>query len=235
MLAEIKGSIIQNFHDLAKDYQRERERLDELVGLLTLLDAEIADAPEDFHYPTSLPDFRDLSTRPTFIESELSETLAEEVENLISEHEQNSRLGNFRPLMSDAKRLLSGAKNALGLLVGQVTTLENVVNGYRQSVESAYNALLQVQRKPQEKPLDMMDLKQTGSLKAAKALITERCTLWPQEGESLLDGTGVSFALWADTVSDMSIGKKPTLTVQQAQRLVEKGFLEVTYRLGGGQ
>ena len=58
-LAEIKGSIIQNFHDLVKDYKQERERLDELVGRLTTLDTEITDAPDDFRYPPSLPDFRD--------------------------------------------------------------------------------------------------------------------------------------------------------------------------------
>jgi hypothetical protein len=102
-------------------------------------------------------------------------------------------------------------------------------------VEGAYNALLQVQRQPQEKLLDMTDLKRAGSLKAAKALVTERCTLWPTEGEKFLEGTGVSFALWADIAKDMSVGKKPTITAQQAQALVEKGFLEVTYRLGGGQ
>jgi hypothetical protein len=242
--AEIKGSIMQNFHDLVKDYKQERERLDGLLGRLTALDAELTDAPDDFHYPPSLPDFRALSTRPTFIENELSETLAEEVENLISEHEHDSRLGNFRPLMSDTKRLLSGPKRALGQLAGQVLTLENAVSGYQQGllhsdalrlVEGAYNALLRVQRQPQEKLLDMTDLKRSGSLMAAKAMVTKRCTSWPSEGERFLEGTGVSFALWADIVRDVSAGKKPTVTAQQAQGLVEKGFLEVTYRLGGGQ
>jgi hypothetical protein len=243
-LAGIKGSIIQSFHDLVKDYQRERERLDDLVERLKTLDAELTDAPDDFGYPTSVPAFRDLSRRPAFIESELSETLAEEVENLISEHEQASRLGNFKPLMNAAKSLLSGPKNALGLLVGQVTTLENAVTGYRQKllgsdalqlVECAYNALLQVQRKPREKTLDMTDLKRAGSLKGAKAMVTERCTLWLTEGERFLEGTEVSFELWADIAIDVSAGKKPTVTAQQAQGLVDKGFLEVTYRLGGGQ
>jgi hypothetical protein len=243
-LAEIKGSIVQNFHDLVKDYKQERERLDDLVGRLTALSAEIADAPDDFRYPPSLPAFRELAARPEFIESALSETLAEDVEDLISEHDPSSRLGNFQPLMSDAKRLLSGPKSALGQLAGQVLTLENAVNGYRQgllnfdalrSVEGAYNALLQVQGKPQEKPLDMTDLKRAGSLKAARVMMTERCTLWPTEGERVLEGTGVSFGLWADIVRDMSAGKKAAVTAQQAQGLVEKGFLEVTYRLGGGQ
>jgi hypothetical protein len=81
----------------------------------------------------------------------------------------------------------------------------------------------------------MTDLKRAGSLKAAKVMVTERCTLWPAEGERFLEGTEVSFALWADIVRDLSAGKKPAVTAQQAQALVEKGFLEVTYRLGGGQ
>ena len=130
--AEIKCSIMQNFHDLVKDYQRERERLDDLMGRLTTLETEITDAPDDLGYPASLPDLRDLSRRPAFIESALSEILAEDVENLISEHENISRLGNFQPLMSAAKSLLSEPKRALGQLAGQVVTLENVVNGYRQ-------------------------------------------------------------------------------------------------------
>ena len=57
----------------------------------------------------------------------------------------------------------------------------------------------------------------------------------PAEGERFLGGTGVSFVLWADIVRDMSAGKKPAVTAQQAQGLVGRGFLEVTYRLGGGQ
>jgi hypothetical protein len=235
---------MQNFHDLVKDYQQERDRLDGLVGRLTALDAEIADAPDDFRYPTSLPAFRELAARPEFIESALGETLAEDVEDLISEHDPSSRLGNFQPLMSAAKSLLSGPKRALGQLAGQVLTLENAVNGYRQgllnfdalrSVEGAYNALLQVQRQPQEKLLDMTDLKRSGSLMAATAMVTKRCTSWPSEGERFLEGTGVSFALWADIVRDVSAGKKPMITAQQTQALVEIGFLEVTYRLGGGQ
>jgi hypothetical protein len=243
-LAEIKGSIMQSFHDLVKDYQQERERLDGLIERLTALAAEIADAPDDFRYPTSLLTFRELSARPEFIESALSETLAEDVDDLISEHDPSSRLGNFQPLMSAAKSLLAGPKRALGQLAGQVVTLENAVNGYRQgllnddplrSVESAYNALLQVQRKPQAKPLDMTDLKRAGSLKAAKTMVTERCTFWPAEGERFLEGTGVSFELWAGIVRELFAGKKPTVTAQQAQGLVDKGFLEVTYRLGGGQ
>lgn len=242
-LAEITGSIVQNFHDLVRDFQRERQRLDDLSARLKSLGSELTDSPSDFAYPSTLPALAELTSRPAFIESELSDTLAEEVEGLITEHENSSRLGNFHPLMTAAKELLAGPKNALGRLAGQVTTLENAVTGYRQTlldsddlraVEAGYGALLQAKRKASEKTLDMSDMKSAGSLKAAKTLVTGRCTSWAAKGEKLLAGTGVSFETWAAIVRDVSDRKKPIMTTQQGESLVEKGFLEVAYRLGGG-
>jgi hypothetical protein len=242
-LAEISGSIVQSFHDLVKDFQRERQRLDDLSSRLTSLKAELDDAPGDFTYPPSLPALGDLLARPALIDSALSETLSEDVESLISEHEPSSRLGNFHPLMTSAKGLLAEPKSALGRLAGQVATLENSATGYRQilldsdelrSVEGAFAALLQSQRKTPEKALDMADLKRAGSLKSAKELVTSRCTTWPAKGDVLLTGTGVTFDAWASLVRDLANRQKPTMTGQQIQSLVDHGFIEVTYRLGGG-
>lgn len=241
-LAEIDGTIIQGFRDLGKEYRRERERLEELSAGLARLGRELADAPDDYAYPATLPSLADLTARPEFIESELSETMGEEVERLLSEHDSSSRLGNFQPLIAATRALLAGPKAALGSLAGQVTTLENSVTDYRQtllgseilrSTEAAYNALLSVQGKAPEKALDITDLKRAGSLKASKQLVTARCTDWPVAGEALLEGTGVPFGLWSDIVRAMSGGAMPELTGEQITKLVEKGFLEVTYRLGG--
>lgn len=241
-LADITGSIVQSFHDLVKDFLRERQRLDDLSARLIALASVLTDAPTNFVYPGSMPTFSELATRPGFIESELSETLAEDIETLISEHDNSSRLGNFHPLMTAAKGLLSGPKNALGLLAGHISTLENVVTGYRKalldsddlrSIEEAYGALLQTQRQPQEKTLDMTDMVGAGSLKDAKSLVQTRCQEWPVKGETLLAGTGVSFETWASLVKDLSQRKSPTVTGPQVESLVEKGFLKVAYRLGG--
>ena len=48
----------RGFRDLAKDYQRERERLDDLSLRIAALAAELADAPADFVYPASVPQLR---------------------------------------------------------------------------------------------------------------------------------------------------------------------------------
>ena len=79
-LAEISGTIIQSFHDLVRDYRRERERLADLSDRINQIAADLTDAPDDFSYPSTVPPLDALLLRPGFIESELSETLAEDIE-----------------------------------------------------------------------------------------------------------------------------------------------------------
>jgi hypothetical protein len=243
-LAEISGCIIQSFHDLVKEFQRERNRLDDLDARLKALKHELENAPGDFTYPATQPSLAELLSRPALIDSALSETLAEDVEALFTEHEPTTRLGNFHPLMSAAKSLLAEPKNALGRLAGQVMTVENAATGYRQellesyelkAIQKAYSALLQARKKATEKPMDMSDLKHAGNLKAAKALVEARCSAWPAKGEQLLAETGVDFNTWSSLVTALEKRQKPVLSGSQIQSLVDHGVIEVTYRLGGGE
>ncbi|HUY34894.1 MAG TPA: hypothetical protein VMV69_19260 [Pirellulales bacterium] len=241
-LAEINGVIVRSFHELAKSYHQERTRLADLTQRLTSLESVLDGVPDDFSYPESLSPLAELTARPTLIESEMTESLSDDVDPLISEHAPSSRLGNFQPLMEATKGLLTGPKRGLGSLAGQVTTLENAVHDYRRrlladdelrQVEQGYNALLQAQRKPRVKPLDMADLESAAGLRGAKALVERRCAAWPAEAETALDGSGVSFREWKAIVAALAEGRQPSVDAGQAEALVAKGFLERTYRLGG--
>jgi hypothetical protein len=99
--------------------------------------------------------------------------------------------------------------------------------------EAALNALLRACGQPVRPPLGMPDLERAGSLREAVLLVKERQTGWVTEGETILDGTGVSFCLWRDVVRQIEARQEPSLASEQAQRLVEKGFLKRTYTLGG--
>lgn len=241
-LDDIPGTIIQNFHGLVRDYRKEREELERVVEQITTAEAVLTDAPDDFEYPSTIPSLSDLSGRPELIEQELTEALSEDVESLISEHDKTSSYGNFKPLMDAARGLLTSPKRALGVLRGSVTTLENQISSYRrklleseelQSVEDAYNSLLEIQGKPAEPRLTPADIEGAGSLANARQLVRDRCSAWPTEAEKLLDGTEVSFQLWRTIVSDIGEGRKPEMSTEQADKLVSKGFIEVTYKLGG--
>jgi hypothetical protein len=243
-LADISGSIAGGFRELKRDYEAQRELLDNLALRLGGLAAVLADAPADFKYPATLPALDELRTRPQLIERTMTETLAADIEDLISEHDATSRLGNFQPLMDETKKLLVEPKRALAMLAGQVTTLENAVQDYRrrllendelQSIEQGFNALRQVKNQSREKPLDLVDLETAGSLNAAGQLVAARCADWSAAGERLLDGAGVSFKSWRTLVEELTAGKTPALDAVRVQGLVEKKYLRVTYQLGGSQ
>ena len=144
--------------------------------------------------------------------------------------------------MDATKGLLTSSKRALGELGGHVNTVENVVSAYRRGllgsdelrdIEKAYNALLRVQMQPAKKMLDLSDLETARCLKDAKALVAERCVQWPVMADPLLEGTSVSFDVWKSIVADITAGRSPKISGEQSENLVSKGFLRVTYRLGG--
>ena len=241
-LAEINGAVVRGYHDLKTQYEKLIANLSALGKQIEAYSAILQDAPADFTYPQSVPAMAELASRPQLIEGRLSEILADDIDALISEHDPVSRLGNFQPLMEAVKGLMGEAKAAVGTLAGHVRTLENVVQDYREkllaneelrAVERAYNALLQAQRKSQEKVLDITDMEKAGSLKAAKELVDDRYAQWSSQGQAILAATEVTFSQWSTIVANVESHQPPSMTTQQADNLVARGFLERTYRLGG--
>jgi hypothetical protein len=216
--------------------------LNDLERRIQGLDAALADEPADFRYPPSAPPLADLREQPGHVRGELEESLAEDVEGLLAEHDRAAKLGNFQPLMLAARNLLYGPKTALGVLAGHVHTLEMVAANYRRRlleaedvhcIEEALNKLLRAQGQPERRRLELPELERAGSLRAAARLLEERRTEWVQKGETALAETGVTFAQWQDVVQRIGVGQDPDLTTEQADRLVARGLLRRTYTLGG--
>jgi hypothetical protein len=241
-LEEIDGQIVRGFLDLKTGYEQEQQRLDDLERRLQALDAALAEAPADFRYPPSAPPLAELREQPGHVRGELEESLAEDVEGLLAEHDRAAKLGNFQPLMLAARNLLHGPRTALGLLAGHVHTLEMVAANYRRRlleaedvrcIEEAFNKLLRAQGQPERRRLELPELERAGSLRAAARLLEERRTGWAQEAEAALAETGVTFAQWQGVVQKIGAGEDPDLSTDQADRLVARGLLRRTYTLGG--
>jgi len=243
-LEEIDGQIVRGFLDLKKGYEQEQQRLDDLERRIQALDAALADAPADFRYPPSAPPLAELREQPGHVRGELEESLAEDVEGLMTEHDRAAKLGNFQPLMQAARNLLHGPRTALGVLAGHVHTLEMVAANYRRRlleaeelrrIEAAFNALLRAQGQSARRPLELPELERADSLRAAAQLLEDRRTGWAREGEEALAETGVTFAQWQNVVQRIGAGQDPEISTDQADRLVSRGFLRRTYTLGGSR
>jgi uncharacterized membrane protein YccC len=241
-LEEIQGSIATGYRNLLKAYEVERDRLDSCKRQIEQLEKVLSDVPSDFKYPESAPEFETLKQRPIAIERSLATSLEDDVDELISIHEKACRIGNFAPLMDQARDLLRESKSALGGLAGHLTTLGNVAGGYRsdllqdpelQRMERAYAAIQQSLRQTPTPPLKLSDLESAGTLGDAKRKVEQRRQMLLQSSQASLEGLPIDFDEWSKVVDDLENGRSPEIDPQTASALVEKGLIRVTYRLGG--
>ena len=176
------------------------------------------------------------------IEETLNTTLEEDVDELLTVHQKACRIGNFVPLMEEAKNLLQESKRAIASLASHLATLENVVNAYRQgllqdeqlqSLEKAYVALQSAMRLPVHPALKMSDL-ETGNLKDAKQRIVIRRQYLVESLDKELSGLKIDHREWVKLVNDLENNLVPSVSQEVAGALVAKGLIRVAYRLGGG-
>jgi hypothetical protein len=243
-LEEVEGSIAAGYRNLQKAYEVERERLNQCKMQISQLAKILSDLPSDFKYPESAPDFETLKTRPVTVERGLETLLEDDVDELISIHDKACKIGNFAPLMEQAKDLLRESKSALGGLAGHLTTLGNVVNGYRsdllqdpglQRMERAYAALQRGLGMTPTPPLKLSDLEAAETLADAKRKVEQRRKTLLDTSQPSLQGLPIDFDKWSKMVEDLESGRSPSIDPQTASALVEKGLIQVTYRLGGSQ
>jgi hypothetical protein len=242
-LDEIDGSIARGFRNLKNSFEQAQGKLDKYQERLNHLELILHDAPEDFAYPKDVPPFNELKSRPSLISGSLEDMREGDAEQLLSEYDALSKLGNFQPLMQSVQSLLVGPQQAINMLAGYVQTLENAAADYRRrllnapdvrSIERGLNALLRARGEPERKALDMPELEAAGSLRAAVEKRDQRRTEWVRQGEEMLPETGVSFAHWQRIVEDLEAGREPQLEAETDQNLVAHGLLVRTYKLGGG-
>ncbi|MBD2487168.1 hypothetical protein [Aulosira sp. FACHB-615] len=243
-LGEINGLILSGFRRLKQAYEQIKSRFEDVKNRLQKLQTALDDVPGDFDYPQNLPSISKLSEQPSLIEDALLDIQEEKAERLRNDsiYDKPAKLGNFKPLMDVAVELPKEAKNRLDALSGQIATLENAITGYYkqllndinlQSTEQSVNALLQIQGRPLFNPLTLAELETTGSLKAAIALKEQRRQECLQTAAELLAPTSISFDRWQQIITAINSGSDPQLTADEADKLVNQGFLVRTYRLGG--
>lgn len=243
-LEEIQGSIATGYRNLLKAYEVEKQRLETCKRQIEQFETILSSVPGDFQYPESAPDFETLKARPTTIERSLETSLEDDVDELITIHEKACRIGNFAPLMDQARDLLRESKRALGGLAGHLTTLGNVVNGYRsdllqnaelQRIERALAALQRSLGRTPTPPLKLADLESAGSLSNARQLVEQRRETLLHSAQSSLHDLPIDFDEWAVFVDDLENGRTPKIDPPTASALVDRGLIQVTYRLGGSQ
>jgi hypothetical protein len=241
-LPEIEGDVFRAWVDLRNRMAVARSNLVALSGRILNLEEQLQNPPPDVRLPPGAS-LEDVSGRPVLIEAQLDESLSDDVEDLLERHDGEMNLGQFGPLMREARqRLLDSAEQAIKGLEGRTRTLENAVQSYRQGLldrqdlteaRQALNALRRAQAMEGIEPPTLEDL-EPRSLAAGLQFIDTTISQWAEAGSALLKSTGVSFETWCRVLSAVNDQTDPPVSQAEADALVSHGFLRRVYAVPGG-
>ena len=241
-LGEIEGEIVTGFRELVKRYGGALAALLNLAGRVNTLEDALADTPPDFGYPPNAS-LSDVRGRPALIEGNLAQSLEDDVEEMLEQHDDEMNDGRFGPIMREAcTKLLDAPERALKTLEGRVRTLENGVIAYRQELlkdptlrrhRDGLNGLRSAKRQEPAVLPEMGDL-EPRSLKDGRIYVDGVAAGWTKAGDALLDGSGVSFTEWLQVVESVKAEQDPGLSPEKVDELVDAGFLRRIYALAGG-
>ncbi len=241
-LDDIEGEIVRAWWDLRKRLADARTTVHDLDRRIHTLDDALDDPPDGFELPKGAS-LAQVLGRPGLIEAQLDGSLPDDVEDLLDRHDDQMNLGNFSPLMREARlRLLDAAEQAIKGLEGRVRTLENAVLAYRQGLlgrtdlhdaRVALNALRRVGGDP-DVTAPTMDELVPRSLGEGAAFIEATVAAWRVDGDGRLAPADVSFERWQCVVAAVNGQDTPPVSPEQAEALVEHGFLKRVYAIPGG-
>jgi hypothetical protein len=241
-LPDIEGDVFRAWVDLRSRMTVARSSLVSLTGRILNLEDQFQASPSDLLLPpgASLEAVRGL---PVLIEAQLDESLSDDVEDLLERHDEEMNMGQFGPLMREARqRLLDSAEQAIKGLEGRTRTLENAVQAYRQGLldrqdlteaRQALDALRRAQAMEGIDPPTLEDL-EPRSLAAGLQFIDATISQWAEAGSALLQPTGVSFETWCSVLSAVNDQTDPPVSQAEADALVTHGFLRRVYAVPGG-
>jgi hypothetical protein len=240
-LDQITGAIAEGYRQLRKSFDALAARIADIRTRLTTIQTVIADIT-DFQLDGRAGHPTALLTKLDRVQDAVMTAAEDDAESLRADHDATAKLGQFGLLMKAAERLFETPNASAGGLLGEVTTLENMVLAYRQRLLAtpdlikayhAVEALCRALREPPPVALTMADLERT-TLGKAMALVTATTASLRSTGETALAGTSMSFDRWAIIVQTVQAGEEPAWDAGEDERLVKKGLLRRTYRLGGG-
>lgn len=241
-LEDIEGDVIRGWLDLRARLGGARAAVADLNGRIHRVSDALANPPADLRLPVG-SSLEQVAGRPGLIEAQLDESLFDDVAELLDRHDDEMKLGQFGPLMREARqRLLDGPEQAIKGLEGRTRTLENAVQAYRQNLlqrpdlhvaRRALNALHRAKGglEAQAPTMDDLDLR---SLSEGVVYIDDTVGAWEAQGGALLAPAGVTFASWVRVLEAVAAHKDLPVTTSQSDALVAEGFLRRVYAVPGG-
>ena len=240
---DIEGKIITTFKELYSKYQTTKERLMRYLNQLHVIQDKLVEIPNDFRLPQNIS-VDAISMQLLQTDAEIQIQLTERIHEFIDDNQDLLESANFGLLMKKIREeWLEEPDTSLNQVGGLLRTIDNTIAQYQkrllenpkiQKNLEALNSLRKLKKKTVVLP-PTKDIFKDLSLQDSEVKILGLLGSWEKESQTYLKDTGVDFLEWQEVLVAIKEKKEPTLTEEQKQSLMEKGFIRRIYDLGVGE
>ena len=238
-IAEIQGHILASYRNCKERFEKLVNNLAEQNQRVQQLQQLLSSATADYEHAADIAELPKLVMKLQLIGDAIAD-LPSDAESKRQSMQTSLRNGQFSGLRDLPEELLKSARGQIAPIQGQILKIEERLNQVKRSAIEQVNSWLPV-LKPllasQQKAIPT-DLALTDVAKLGVSELVMVCdkTLsdWQMQGETILQGTGLTLAQWQTLYQALSQNQEPALTPEQQQGLVAKGIVKMRLTFATG-
>ncbi|MFV5264565.1 hypothetical protein ACMUMS_13530 [Acinetobacter courvalinii] len=238
-MAEIQGYILVSYRNCKERFEKLVNNLAEQNQRAQQLQHLLSSATADYDYADDIAELPRLIKNLRLIDDAITD-LPSEAETKRQSLQISLRNGQFSSLRDLPEELLKSARGQIAPIQGQLLKIEERLNQVKRKAIGQVNSwlpelkpLFTSQKQSEPMALTFNDVA-TLSVSELQLICDKTLSNWQNQGEQILEGTGLTLTDWRPVYQMLSQGQEPILTPAQQQALVDKGILKMrlTFAVG---
>ncbi|TDE19931.1 hypothetical protein E1100_23220 [Vibrio owensii] len=231
-VAEIQGSILSSYRNCKERFEKLINNLDEQSQRAQKLQQLLSSATAAYEYADDIAELPKLVMKLQLIEDAIAD-LPVDAESKRQSMQASLRNGQFAGLRDLPEELMKSARGQIAPIQGRLNNIENNLAAVKRDAIVQVNSwlpllkpLLVSQQQPLPAELTLADVDKLG-VSELVMVCDKTLSDWQNQGEAILQGTGLTLAQWQPVYDALSQNQEPMLTPEQQQGLVNKGIVKM--------
>ena len=231
-VAEIQGSILSSYRNCKERFEKLINNLDEQSQRAQKLQQLLSSATAAYEYADDIAELPKLVMKLQLIEDAIAD-LPVDAESKRQSMQASLRNGQFAGLRDLPEELMKSARGQIAPIQGRLNNIENNLAAVKRDAIVQVNSwlpllkpLLVSQQQPLPAELTLADVDKLG-VSELVMVCDKTLSDWQNQGEAILQGTGLTLAQWQPVYDALSQNQEPMLTPEQRQGLVDKGIVKM--------
>lgn len=231
-MAEIQGSILSSYRNCKERFEKLINNLGEQSQRAQTLQQLLSSATAEYEYADDITELPKLVMKLQLIEDAIAD-LPVDAESKRQSMQASLRNGQFVGLRDLPEEMMKSARGQIAPIQGRLNNIENNLAAIKRNAIVKVNSwlpllkpLLVSQQQPLPAELTLADVDKLG-VSELVMVCDKTLSDWQNQGEAILQGTGLTLAQWQPVYEALSQNQEPMLTPEQQQGLVNKGIVKM--------